>query len=114
MTKKTITFNHLGFPVELIDFPHIVVDGELVPDVNYEKLEELAFSVLPRKPTRLTGAELKFLRHHLGKTQEQFAKWLEDSIDSSSISNWEAQDLKPTGMPDSTERSIRSQVIAGS
>ena len=110
-TKKTIIFNHLGFPIKLINCPHILVDGELVPDVNYEQLEELMFRVLPLKPTRLTGAELKFIRHHLGKTQGQFATWLEDSVDASSISKWEAQDLEPTGMLDSMERSIRMQLI---
>jgi DNA-binding transcriptional regulator YiaG len=110
-TKRDITFNHLGFPIKLINCPHILVEGELVPDVNYERLEELMFRVLPLKPTRLTGAELKFIRHHLGKTQWQFAKWLEDSVDASSISKWEAQDLEPTGMIDSMERSIRMQLI---
>ncbi len=110
-TKKTITFNQIGFPIKLINCPHILVEGELVPDVNYEQLEELMFRVLPLKPTRITGAELKFIRHHLGKTQEQFSKWVEDSVDASSISKWEAQDLEPTGMLDSMERSIRMQLI---
>jgi DNA-binding transcriptional regulator YiaG len=110
-TKKTIIFHHLGFPIKLISCPHILVEGELVPDVDYEQLEELMFRVLPLKPTRLTGAELKFIRHHLGKTQAQFAKWLEDNVDDSSISKWEAQDLKPTGMLDSMERSLRMQLI---
>ena len=36
--KKTITFNHLGFPIKLINCPHILVEGELVPDVDYEQL----------------------------------------------------------------------------
>ncbi len=41
--KKTITFNQIGFPIKLINCPHILVEGELVPDVNYEQLEELMF-----------------------------------------------------------------------
>ena len=77
----------------------------------YEQLEEFMFTVLPFKPTRLSGAELKFLRHHLGKTQEQFARWLEDSADASTISKWEKEDLRPTGMLDSMERSLRMQLI---
>lgn len=110
-TKKTIIFNHLGFPIKLVNCPHLLVEGELVPDVNYEQLEELMFRILPLKPTRLTGAELKFIRHHLGKTQKQFAKWLDDRVDDSSISKWEARDLEPTNMGDSMERSIRMQLI---
>jgi DNA-binding transcriptional regulator YiaG len=109
--KKTIVFNHLGFPIKLINCPHITVEGELVPDVHYEQLEEFMFMVLPFKTTRLSGAELKFIRHHLDKTQEQFARWLEDEADASTISKWEKQDLKPTGMLDSMERSLRMQLI---
>jgi hypothetical protein len=37
--QKTIIFNHLGFPLKLINCPHIIIDGESIPDVNYEQLE---------------------------------------------------------------------------
>ncbi len=109
--KKTTIFNHLGFPIKLVDWPHVKVDGELIPDVNYEKLEELMFKLLPLKPTRLSGAEIKFIRHHLEMTQEKFARWLVDETDDSTITVWERADLSPTKMSRSMERSLRMQLI---
>jgi DNA-binding transcriptional regulator YiaG len=110
--KKTVTFNHLGFPIELIDWPHIEVSGELVPDVNYSSLEDIMFQLLPLKSTRLSGAEIKFIRHHLEMTQKKFASWLEDETDHSTVAKWERADLEPTGMSKSMERSLRMQLIA--
>jgi DNA-binding transcriptional regulator YiaG len=109
--KKTTIFNHLGFPINLVDWPHVEVDGELVPDVNYVKLEELMFMLLPLKPTRLNGAEVKFIRHHLEMTQKKFAKWLEDETDDSTVAVWEKADLEPTCMSKAMERSLRMQLI---
>lgn len=110
--KKTIVFNHLGFPIKLVDWPHIEVDGEFHPDVNYTKLEDLIFQILPVKPTKLNGAELKFIRHHLDMTQKQFAKWLNDEADDSTVSKWESADLNQTGMSKAMERSLRMQLIS--
>jgi len=111
MKKKMTTFNHLGFPIKLMDWPHVKINGELIPDVDYEKLEELVFKLLPLKPTRLSGAEIKFIRHHLEMTQEKFAKWLVDETDDSTITVWEKADLNPTKMSKSMERSLRMQLI---
>jgi DNA-binding transcriptional regulator YiaG len=111
MKKITATFNHLGFPIQLVNWPHIEIDGELVPDVNYQKLEDLMFEMLPQKPTKLTGAEIKFIRHYMDMTQKQFAKWLEDETDASTIAVWEKADLEPTNMSKAMERSLRIQLI---
>lgn len=110
--KKTTTFNHLGFPIKLVNWPHIEVDGEWTPDVNYVKLEEFMFQLLPAKKTRLNGAEVKFIRHHLNMTQKKFANWLEDETDHSTIAKWESSDLHPSGMSKPMERSLRLQLIA--
>lgn len=108
---KTTLFNHLGFPIRLIDWPHVTVEGEVVQEVNYVKLEELVFQLLPIKGTKLTGAEIRFIRHHLGMTQKQFSGWLVDETDHSTICKWEGADLEPTGMTAAMERSLRLQLI---
>jgi len=110
--KKTTVFNHLGFPIRLLEWPHIETDGEFVPDVDYMKLEEIIFQLLPVKPTRLSGAEIKFVRHHLNMTQKEFAGWLEDDTDPSTVAKWESADLLPTGMTKAMERSLRLQLMA--
>ena len=109
--KETIVFNHLGFPIILIEWPHIEIDNRWEPDVNYEALEHLVFELLPYKPSRLTGAEIKFIRSYLEMTQAQFAKWLQDIKDPSTIAIWEKFDLNQTNIDPAMEKSLRLQLI---
>ncbi len=111
MNNKTINFNHLGFSIKLIDWPHLKIDGELIPDVDYQLLELLVFRQLPMKPSKLTGSEIKFLRHHLGKTQAEFSKWLNNDSSVPTISNWEKFDLLPTKMSADTEVMLRLNIM---
>ena len=73
-----------------------MVLGEVVPDVNYNELQAILFVALIRKSTRLSGAEIRFLRHHLEMTQDAFARLLK--VERSLVSKWEGKDLKATGM----------------
>jgi len=70
MSCKSIKFIGFGFPVVLANVQTKVVHDEVVPNVNYNDLQVLLFVALIRKPTRLSGAEIRFLRHHLGMTQD--------------------------------------------
>ena len=106
LKKHDTQFNGFGFPVNLCNWPHIEVDGSLEPDIDYELLQDYLFKILPEKPSQLSGAEIKFIRHHMGMTQFAFAKWIE-TVDTSTIAKWEAKDLHPTGMGPDTEKSIR-------
>ena len=63
---------------------------------NYKELQDLLFRALIRKPAKLSGAEVKFLRHHLEMTQSHFTKLL--TIERSLVSRWQSKDLKATGM----------------
>ena len=109
--KETIVFNHLGFPILLVEWPHMEIDNRWEPDVNYEALEHLVFELLPYKPSRLTGAEIKFVRRHLEMTQAQFARWLQDIKDASTVALWEKFDLNQTNMDSAMEKSLRLQLI---
>ena len=108
--KQDVKFNGLGFPVKLINWPHIEIDGQLEPDINYELLADRVFASLPEKPSQLTGAEIKFIRYKMEMTQAAFAKWLR-TVDTSTITKWEAKDLKPTGMGADTEYALRLRLI---
>lgn len=109
--KKTVQINFFGFPIVILDCPHIEIDGNMEPLINYNKLETMMFEALPFKPSKLNGAEIKFIRHHLAMTQKQFGEWLMDRKHPSAISGWEECDLAATHMDDATERSLRLQLI---
>lgn len=55
-----------------------------------EEIMHLAALAVLRKPYRLDGAELRFLRKHVDLTQEAFAKLL--GVDKTTLSKWENND----------------------
>ena len=105
MARKAFQFNGFGFPVLLVNARTKVERGEVLPDVNYQEMERLLFETVIRKPDRLSGAEVKFLRHHLDMTQAEFSKLLK--VERSLVSKWEARDLKATGMTAHAEIFLR-------
>lgn len=110
MVKKTVEYGGFGVPLLLVDWPHIEVEGELIPKIEYSKMEKLLFRSIPLKPARISGAEVKFLRHHMDMTQGEFADWLGD-VDSTTIAKWEKADLNPTGMKPKTELDLRLNIV---
>jgi DNA-binding transcriptional regulator YiaG len=96
MSRKAIKFNGFGFPIILLNAPVKVEYGEEIPDVNFNHIQNILFHALLLKPSRLSGAEVKFLRHYLELTQEAFSKTLK--VERSLISKWESKALKATGM----------------
>ncbi len=109
--NKTVKINYFGFPIVIIDCPHIEIDGQLEPSINYIKLEHMLFEAIPHKPSRLNGAEIKFIRNYMNKTQKQFSEWLIGTKTPSAISIWETCDLEPTNMEIADEMSLRLQLI---
>ena len=105
MQRKTIKFNGFGFPIILLNSPVKVENGEEIPDVNFNHIQDSLFHALLLKPSRLSGAEVKFLRHYLELTQEVFSKTLK--VERSLISKWESKDLKVTGMSSHIEIFLR-------
>lgn len=107
--KKKVLFYGFGFPVILIGIPTRKEMGEEVLEANFNEIERLLFLALIRKPTRMSGAEVKFVRHVMNASQETFASVL--LVDRTSISKWEAKDLEYTGMEPQTEAFLRSKMV---
>ena len=61
--------------------------------------------VMP-KPARLTGAEVVFIRKHLGLRQADLAQVL-NMANHSVVSQWEGREDEPTGMDYNTEVLLR-------
>src|SRR5690606_15323339 len=81
--------------------------GEVL-DIDFNRLSTEVFEALIRKPGKLSGAEVKFIRNRMGMTQNIFADFL--GIDRSSVGKWEAKDLRATGMATATEILLRIQM----
>lgn len=96
----------LGFPVVLEDPPMVTVRGESIPDVNLRELAEAVFARLITKPTRLTGAEVKFIRKHLRLRQLDLGRVL-NMANHSVVSQWESHGDDAAGMDYNTEVLLR-------
>lgn len=106
-------FTELGFPVLLVNVPLVEVRGHSVPDVNMKTLQTSVFATLVTKPARLTGAEVRFIRKHLGLRQADLAQVL-NMANHSVVSQWEGREDDPTGMDYNTEVLLRLWMAARS
>ncbi len=106
-----LLFMELGFPILLIDPPMITVRGQQVPEVNMHELQELVFHMLIVKPSRFTGAEVRFIRKYLRLRQADLAQVL-NMANHSVVSQWESREDEPTGMEYNTEVLLRVWMAA--
>jgi transcriptional regulator with XRE-family HTH domain len=99
----------LGFKVDLIDVPLMEIDGEWVPDVNYNVIEDYVGFLVGLKPAPLTGAEVRFLRRHVGMTLDDLAARL--GVTRQGAIKWEKSGDHPTKMGLATEKLFRMIVL---
>jgi len=107
----TVMFEELGFPILLVDPPMVEVRGHQVPDVNLRELQEAVFRLLIGKPTRLVGAEVRFIRKHVRMRQADLARVL-NMANHSVVSQWEGREDQFTGMEYNTEVLLRIWMAA--
>ena len=85
-------FNGFGFPVIIRNAPVKKTRHGDVVDLDFGEIEDALFMAIAEKPTRISGAELKFVRSHMNLTQEGFAGLI--GVERSSVAKWEKKDLK--------------------
>lgn len=108
-TQALYAYWGLGFRVNLRNVPMMQFDGEWVPDIDFNALENGAALALTIKPLPLTGAEVRFLRRHLGQTLDQLAARL--GVTKQGVGKWELRGDAETGMSASTEKVLRMLVL---
>ena len=98
-----------GFPVILKNVPMIQVRGVWTPDINYAELHKAVLHALANKPVRLTGNEIKFIRHYFEWTLTQFGEYFD--VSHPAVLKWEAagDDVPPIKW--SIERDIRLFIL---
>jgi len=99
----------LGFPVIISRVKIARVGNESVPLIDFKALEEVVLEMLADKPTRLTGAELRFIRLHFDLTLADFGAWF--GVSHAAVIKWEKKGVRPTGMAWSTEKDVRLFIL---
>jgi hypothetical protein len=107
--QKRFIDRSLGFPVTLFNAPLINVRGQWALDVNLNDYQEAVLELLARKPARLTGSEVRFIRTHFELTVRQCAERF--SIKHPAVIKWEKKHDKATRMMWSTEKDIRLFIL---
>lgn len=113
MEKKVVSFYEVpgfGFPVEIINAPMVKVHGEWILDIDQIDLERKVASAVAMKPVRLTGNEIKFLRHHLDMTLKEFAKKFD--VTHPAVLKWERAGHHVPDMKWTTEKDIRLFILS--
>lgn len=103
---KNYEFNGLGFPVIFSRVELRSIAGEWHPNINMRKLQDIAFEALLELPSRLTGAQVAFVRSYMDISQEQFAKSL-GLTTHAQISRWEKNKQRVAGLSPSHEANLR-------
>lgn len=92
----TYLYTGLGFPFELHHVEMISLHGEHIPKIDVRKAADLAIKSLVLQKTRLTGAQIKFIRTYFSKSLREFAEIVNES--HMAVKKWEDFKDKSTNM----------------
>jgi DNA-binding transcriptional regulator YiaG len=106
---KEFAYTLAGFPV-VVEHVKVVVTGEgEFPLLDYEELDRHILVALATKPTKLTGNQVRFIRHSFELSLRDFAGLFR--FKGSSACNWEKCANKSTSMEWPTELLLRTEVL---
>ena len=108
--QKSYIDHGLGIPVQIINAPMRKIRGEWTLDLDLNKYQKAVLQILAAKPVRLTGSEVKFIRHHFEMDLKAFGKRFGD-VAHSAVIKWEKAEDDFTNMGWSTEKDIRLAII---
>lgn len=108
--KKIFLYDGTGFPVYLLNVPMAQVRDVWTPDVNYNEVDSLILQALAFKPARLTGLEIRFIRHYFEMTTTKFASRFDVSF--AAVLKWEKTGKSPTKMNWTTEKDVRLFILS--
>lgn len=109
--QKMYVDHGCGFPVKLINAPMAKIRGEWVLDIDSNKLDEAVLRALIFKTTRLTGAEIHFIRVFFEMTLKDFGEKFD--VTHPAVRKWEEAKSKATEMKWPIEKDIRLFALTG-
>jgi hypothetical protein len=107
--EKRFVYDGFGFPVVFLNVPMIEVRGTWTPKVDYNKLARALVLALAHKPARLTGSEIRFVRHFFEMTLESFGKRFD--VTHSGVLKWEAAGQRAPALKWPVEKDIRLFIL---
>ncbi|MGH7208151.1 MAG: hypothetical protein ACREIL_02080 [Nitrospiraceae bacterium] len=107
--QPVFVYEGFGFPVELHNVPMLRVRGGWTPDVDYRELSTRLLDALAHKSSRLTGAEVRFIRTCLSMTLQAFGTRF--AVSHPAVMKWEDAGSGPTSMAWATEKDIRLELV---
>lgn len=109
-TQKTYIDYGFGFPVKIPNAPLRKIQGEWALNLDFEKYERAVLFALAMKPVKLSGNEIKFIRHFLEMDLKSFGKRFGD-VAHPAVIKWEKFGDNPTKMNWATEKDIRLEIV---
>lgn len=107
--QKRFVDNGFGFPVVLLNVPMVRVRGIWTPRIDYNKLTRNVALALAKKPTRLTGSEIRFIRQHFEMTLQAFGARFD--VSHPAVLKWERAGNKPPALKWPIEKDVRLFIL---
>ncbi len=107
--QASFVYEGFGFPVTLRNVPMVRSLGVWTPDIDYRTLAREVLRLLALHPSRLTGQEIRFIRHSMDLTLEEFAHRF--GVTHPAVVQWEHCGPKATKMAWALEKDIRLEII---
>jgi DNA-binding transcriptional regulator YiaG len=108
--QKSYTDNGFGFSITILNAPLKKINNEWILSLDFEKYEKAVLLALALKPVRLSGNEVKFIRHHFEMDLKNFGKRFGD-VAHSAVIKWEKFKDDLTNMNWATEKDIRLSIV---
>jgi len=107
--QKQFVYDGFGFPVVLKNVPMTKARGRWTPNINYNDLTMDVLKALATHGSRLTGAEVRFVRQASEMTLQEFAQRFD--VSHPAVMKWERAGASPTSMAWTTEKDVRLFII---
>ncbi len=107
--QDLFVYEGFGFPVAFVNVPMVLVRGDWTPDVNYTEIARRLLRSLVLKPARLTGHEVRFIRHMMKMNLKQFGKRF--GVTHPAVLKWEKTRTRPTAMTWAVEKDMRLEIL---
>ncbi|MFC1611551.1 hypothetical protein ACFL6C_11385 [Myxococcota bacterium] len=108
-TQKRFVYEGFGFPVVLRNVPMVKVRGVWTPKVDFNQLARSVLEALALHPARLSGHEVKFVRHFFEMTLDKFAERF--GVSHPAVLKWERTADAPAKMSWGTEKDLRLFIL---